>query len=82
MCIRDSDTDNERMVEVWSDAIDQEGLTMLGQARRLPDGNILVNYGGKGIIREITPEGEVVWELSSPLGTWFGNARVADALFE
>ena len=69
------------MVEIWSNASDQAGLTMLGQAHRLESGNVLVNYGGKGIIREITPEGEVVWELSSPLGTWFGNARVADSLF-
>ena len=74
-------TEQEKLVEIWSDVSDQDGLTMLGQARRLPDGNILINYGGAGIIREITPAGEVVWELSSPLGAWFGNVRIADALF-
>ncbi len=74
-------TTQERLVEVWSDATEASGLTMLGQARRLPGGNVLVNYGGKGIIREITAAGEVVWEVSSPLGTWFGNVRIADELF-
>lgn len=73
--------EQQRLVELWSDASDEDGPTMLGQARRLTSGNILVNYGGKGLIREITPAGEVVWELSSPLGAWFGNARIADALF-
>ncbi|MFT5681688.1 MAG: hypothetical protein ACI8RZ_002594 [Myxococcota bacterium] len=74
-------TEAERLVEVWSDASEEAGLTMLGQVRRLESGNVLVNYGGKGIIREITVEGEVVWEVQSPLGTWFGNVRVGDELF-
>lgn len=74
-------TEQERLTEIWSEASDESGLTMLGQARRLENGNVLVNLGGKGIIREVTESGAVVWEVQSPLGTWFGNVRVGDELF-
>lgn len=31
-------------------------------AQRLPNGNTLVNHGAGGRMREVTPEGEIVWE--------------------
>jgi hypothetical protein len=31
-------------------------------AQRLPNGNTLVNHGAKARMREITPEGDIVWE--------------------
>jgi hypothetical protein len=31
-------------------------------AQRLPNGNTLVNQGAGGRFREVTPEGEIVWE--------------------
>lgn len=31
-------------------------------AQRLPNGNTLVNHGAKARLREVTPEGDIVWE--------------------
>jgi hypothetical protein len=31
-------------------------------AQRLPNGNTLVNHGAKARMREVTPEGDIVWE--------------------
>ncbi len=76
------DVENQRLEEVWSDFYDREGVAMLGQARRLENGNTFINYGGSGVMREVTPAGEVVWELSTPLGTWLGNAQWVDGVFD
>jgi hypothetical protein len=34
-----------------------------GEATRLPNGNTLVNFGTDGVVQEVTPAREVVWEL-------------------
>jgi len=33
-------------------------------AQRLPNGNTLVNKGAGGHVREVTPEGDIVWEYT------------------
>jgi hypothetical protein len=38
----------------------------MGFAQRLPNGNTLITYGARALIREVTPGGQVVWELSAP----------------
>lgn len=37
-----------------------------GSNQRLPGGNTLITYSGKGRAFELTPEGEVVWEFLNP----------------
>ncbi len=32
-------------------------------AQRQPNGNTLINHGAKARLREVTPEGDIVWEL-------------------
>lgn len=56
---------NEELVEVWSFG-EGEGVyaPVLGEARRLPGGDTLHNYGGVRRIREATPDGEVVWDVA------------------
>ncbi|HHO54600.1 MAG TPA: hypothetical protein ENK18_27925 [Deltaproteobacteria bacterium] len=39
----------------------------LGDARRLPGGNTLIAWGPLGTITEVTPGGEIVWELQLEL---------------
>lgn len=68
------------MEEVWSYQRDKSGTTLLGQARRLPNGNTFINFGGIGEIREVTPAGEVVWQMNASLGSWFGNSVLLDTL--
>ncbi|MDG1482477.1 MAG: aryl-sulfate sulfotransferase [Myxococcota bacterium] len=54
----------------------------MGQFHRLENGNRLINYGSAGIIQEVTESGEVVWELQSELGSWFGNSELIDDVYE
>lgn len=47
--------------------------SFLGSARRLPNGNTLIDEGMNGRIFQVTPQGEVVWEYVNP---HFGPAIV------
>ncbi|MCC7414447.1 MAG: aryl-sulfate sulfotransferase [Gammaproteobacteria bacterium] len=40
--------------------------SFIGSARRLPNGNTLINEGMNGRIFQVTPAGEIVWEYVSP----------------
>ena len=49
--------------QVWSfDHPDGGYVTHLGDARRLPGGNTMVSWSPDGILTEVTPEGDIVWE--------------------
>ena len=39
----------------------------ISSAQRLPNGNTLIDQGADGIFREVTPEGETVWEFVNPI---------------
>lgn len=65
---------DEALHEVWSCG-KGSGLESRagGQAIRLANGNTLFNAGTSGTVQEITPEGEVVWQMVTALGgviTW------------
>lgn len=69
------DHEEHSLVETWNHGEDQglESL-FLGMARDLPNGNRVVVYSSAGVIQEVTPEGEVAWELVGSAGALFGNA--------
>jgi len=48
--------------------------SFISSARRLPNGNTLIDEGMNGRIFQITPQGEIVWEYVSP---YFAQATVA-----
>ena len=48
--------------------------TVIGQHRRMNNGNIMNNFGGASHA-EVTPEGELVWSMSTELGHWLGNGQ-------
>ncbi len=68
------DDDAQTLDEIWSHG-DGEGIYVLvqGTARDLDNGNRLINFGSSGLVREVTIEGDVVWELSARAGAAFGN---------
>jgi hypothetical protein len=48
--------------------------SFISSARRLPNGNTLIDEGYNGRFFEVTPKGEIVWEYVSPyFGNFFGN---------
>lgn len=53
----------------------------LGQVQELANGDRLVSFSAAGLVREVTPEGEVVWEARAPAFTWFGQVYLVDDLY-
>jgi len=58
------DAGNQTLVELWSFGVGLgvEAETM-GEVHRLPGGNTLHNYGDGGRLREVQPDGTVVWDI-------------------
>ena len=52
----------------------------LGDVYRLPSGNTRIVWSAQGQIDEVTPEGELRWQLSASLGGGIGYADWIDAL--
>jgi hypothetical protein len=50
--------------------------SFISSARRLPNGNTLIDEGRTGRFFQVTPAGEIVWEYVSP---YFGRARAGGA---
>jgi len=65
------DIDDDAMVltNTWSFG-EGEGLHAhtAGEAHLLPNGNILHNYGSYGRLREVTPDGTIVWDVDWRIG--------------
>jgi hypothetical protein len=68
---------------VWEYGFDDVGITSasLGQAFRLGNGNTMVNFGSSGVLHEVDPSGNLVWEASSEFGWGFGNAAPIEDLY-
>ena len=49
--------------------------SFISSARRLPNGNTLIDEGMNGRFFQVTPQGEIVWEYVNP---YFGKAMAAD----
>jgi hypothetical protein len=52
------------VVQVWASDADGAVAPQMGEPHRLPNGNTLLNFGTTGAIREITPDGDVVWAVA------------------
>lgn len=68
--------------EVWSYTPDPTLYTFsLGNPQRLDDGSTLVNFATSGQVDQVSPEGQVLWRLSSYLGTAFGYMDHVQGLY-
>lgn len=50
---------------------------VLGDARKLPGGNVLVSWTVLGLMQEFTPDGDLVWEARGDPELWFNRVRFA-----
>lgn len=68
---------------VWSYQTEPDWASQFkGGAHRLANGNTVHEYGDFGGVREITPEGEVVWQLRFDEGSaWLGRATFVGDLY-
>jgi len=53
----------------------------MGEAWRLPNGNTLHNTGTAQRLREITPDGQVVWDLGWSRGSFIGRSEGIEDLY-
>jgi hypothetical protein len=76
------DRDAPALTRVWThgagDGIEAE---FSGEAHRLPGGNTLHNTGTTPRVREITPEGEVVWDIAWEGYRLLGRVEMLEDLY-
>ena len=75
------DFPTQTYTEVWSHGdsagYDPVYALALGENHLLSNGNRLINFGSGAILREVTPDDEVVWEMrASPTDIWLGSVQV------
>ncbi len=78
------DHDTQSMSLVWSYVSEPEfAARYKGGLRRLPGGNTLHYYGSAGGVKEITPAGEVVWQIQfdENFDSWTGRSYLLDDLY-
>jgi hypothetical protein len=70
---------DETLEEVWRFGIG-EGVygSVMGEAHRLASGNTLHNYGSATRLREVTPGGDVVWDVDWATETLGRSTPIAD----
>lgn len=76
------DEGSEELVQVWSYG-EGEGqyAYIMGEPRRLPGGNTLVNYGYDPVLREVDASGDRVWEIAWDDGRSLGRTLVVEDLY-
>jgi hypothetical protein len=72
--------EDARTAEIVWEHVEADGafLRLLGDAKRLDNGNTLVSWTDLGRLDEISPLGELLWRAELPLGTVFGRVDHAD----
>ena len=77
------DSDDQTLVEIWTygEGVDHYAV-YAGEAFRLDNGNTLISYGTSSDIREVTPDGDVVWEVRWPSTYLIGHITPIDDLYE
>ena len=75
--------DGGRAELVWTYAPDPALFCYsLGDVRRLPSGNTLVVFSVKGQVEEVTPAGELVWQLTLGMGGALGYMTWLASLYD
>jgi hypothetical protein len=76
----DVDRTNQTLIERWVYNDGPEWAMYKGMAIRLPNGNVLANYGTGGVIREITPDKQTAFHVKfdAPAGDDFFNKMVGN----
>jgi len=57
-------------------------VKLLGDARKLPSGNYLGAWTSAGLITEVDPNGELLWQLESPLGSAVARITYLEDLYD
>jgi len=76
------DDDSAVLEQIWTFGAG-EGIYgyEMGEAWRLPNGNTMHNTGTAQRLREITPDGQVVWDLGWSRGSYIGRSEGIEDLY-
>jgi hypothetical protein len=75
------DEASETLIQTWSYDLPSDHYAQYGGAAlRLGNGNTLISVGTDGAILEVSPEGQIVWELDFK-GHLVGNVTALDDLY-
>lgn len=76
------DQEGQLLRQVWSFG-EGQGVYgyQMGEAWRLPNGNTMHNVGTAQRLREVTPAGEVVWDLGWSRGSYIGRSIGIEDLY-
>jgi hypothetical protein len=76
------DDETGTLEEIWSYGKDEDYSSVAsGQAIRMANGNTLLNTGYNGLLVEVNPQGEPVWELAASVGGIFLSATFFDDFY-
>ncbi len=76
------DEDAEQLTEIWSWGEGQELFAQYqGEAQRFDSGNTLMNFGSAGAMREVAPDGELLWVIDWQEPWLLGHTTVFDDLW-
>jgi hypothetical protein len=68
------DDEARTLTTVWQHGLrGSQNAFALGQAIRLGNGNTIVSWGGAGIVKEVTPDGDVAWQMNLSTGAYYGQ---------
>jgi hypothetical protein len=77
------DFNSNLATQIWSYSSDPTVYTfVLGDVTRLEDKDTIVNWSVAGRIDRVSPEGDVKWSISTPMGFAFGFHTIADSLYQ
>jgi hypothetical protein len=57
------DDSTQTLTRVWEYISTDIWAEQVGEAVRLPNGNTIQGYGQNGAVREVTTDGDIVWEV-------------------
>jgi hypothetical protein len=69
-----------QQVWTWGDGNGIEPI-FAGEAHRLANGDTLINYGTTPVVREVSPEGLIVWEIRWPEERFIGRTVFVEDLY-
>jgi Arylsulfotransferase (ASST). len=76
------DESTQTIEEVWEYVHPNEQFSLLlGDARRLENGNTLIAWSGFGTVQEVTPAGETAWQLQTGVGAVVSRLTWIDDLY-
>ncbi len=75
------DLDTGEATEIWRYEPGNRYSFVLGEPTRLENGDTFINWSAAGVMNRVTPEGEEIWQINTPMGHTFGFNTLSTDLY-